>query len=164
MFYAHNLRTKSNQEKKKKKRAIHFRNLPHPSSSCSYQESLLMMATYPPSIRSTRCLNSELANSPALSCLHRFSSVVQSCLTLCDPMDYSTPGFPVHHQLPELAQTHIHQVGDALQPSHPLLPLLLLPSIFPSIRVFFNDSVLHIRQPKYHILASASVLPMNIQD
>ena len=48
------------------------------------------------------------------------SSVAQSCPTLCDPTDCSTPGFPVHHQLPELAQTHVHQVGDAIQPSHPL--------------------------------------------
>ena len=51
----------------------------------------------------------------------QFSSVAQSCLTLCDPMDGSTPGFPVHHQLPELTQTHVHCVGDAIQPSHPLL-------------------------------------------
>ena len=51
----------------------------------------------------------------------QFSSVVQLCPTLCEPMDYSTPGFPVHHQLPELAQTHVHQVSDAIQPSHPLL-------------------------------------------
>ena len=50
----------------------------------------------------------------------QFSLVAQSCLHLCDPMDYSTPGFPVHHQIPELTQTHIHQVGDAIQPSHPL--------------------------------------------
>ena len=48
------------------------------------------------------------------------SSVVQSCLTLCDPVDCSTPGFPVHHQLPELAQTHVHWVSDTIQPSHPL--------------------------------------------
>ena len=48
------------------------------------------------------------------------SSVAQSCLTLCDPMNRSTPGFPVHHQLPESTQTHAHQVGDAIQPSHPL--------------------------------------------
>ena len=51
----------------------------------------------------------------------QFSSVAQSCLTLCDPIDCSMPGFPVHHQLPELAQTHVHLVGDAIQPSHPLL-------------------------------------------
>ena len=50
----------------------------------------------------------------------QFSSVAQLCLTLCSPMDYSTPGFPVRHQLPELAQTHVHRVSDAIQPSHPL--------------------------------------------
>ena len=53
----------------------------------------------------------------------QFSSVTQSCRTLCDPMDCSTPGFPVHHQLPELTQTHVHWVGDAIQPSHPLSAL-----------------------------------------
>ena len=51
----------------------------------------------------------------------QFSSVAQSCLTLCDPMNHSTPGLPVHHQLPEFTQTHVHRVGDAIQPSHPLL-------------------------------------------
>ena len=50
----------------------------------------------------------------------QFSSVTQLCLTLCDPMNCSTPGLPVHHQLPEFTQTHVHQVGDAIQPSHPL--------------------------------------------
>ena len=50
----------------------------------------------------------------------QFSSVVQSCPTLCDPMNCSTPGLPVHHQLPEFTQTHIHRVGDAIRPSHPL--------------------------------------------
>ena len=50
----------------------------------------------------------------------QFGSVAQSCLTLCDPMNYSTPGLPVHHQLPEFTQTHVHRVGDAIQPSHPL--------------------------------------------
>ena len=85
----------------------------------------------------------------------QFSSVAQSCLTLWDPMDCSTPGFPVHHQLPELAQTHVQQVGyesDQPMPSNYLIlchPLLLLPSIFPSIRVFSNESALCIRWPKY---------------
>ena len=64
------------------------------------------------------------------------SSVAQSCPTLCDPMDCSTPGF--HHQLLEL--THVHQVSEAIQPSHLCRPLLLLPSIFPSIGVFSNES------------------------
>ena len=54
------------------------------------------------------------------SSLFQFSSVTQSCPTLCDPMNCSTPGLPVHHQLPEFTQTHVHQVGDAIQPSHPL--------------------------------------------
>ena len=51
---------------------------------------------------------------------HHFTLVTQLCRTLCNPMDCSMPGFPVHHQLPELAQTHVHRVGDAIQPSHPL--------------------------------------------
>ena len=50
----------------------------------------------------------------------QFSSVAQLCLTLCNPMNHSTPGLPVHHQLPEFTQTHVHRVGDAIQPSHPL--------------------------------------------
>ena len=78
----------------------------------------------------------------------QFSSVAQSCLTLCNPMNHSMPGLPVHHQLPEFTQTHVHWVSDAIQPSHPLASLLLLP-ILPSIRVFSNESVLHIRWPKY---------------
>ena len=63
-------------------------------------------------------------------------------------MDCSMPGFPVHHQLLELTQTHVHWVGDAIQPPHPLSSLLLLPSLFPSLRVFSKESVLHIRWPK----------------
>ena len=63
-------------------------------------------------------------------------------------MGCSTPGFPVHYHLPELAQTHVHRVSDAIQPSHPLSSLLLLPSVFPSIRVFSSESVLHIWFPE----------------
>ena len=72
-------------------------------------------------------------------------------------MDCSMPGFPVHHHLPELAQTHGHQVGDAI---HLILccPLLLLPSVFPNIRVFSNESALCIRWPKYW---SFSISPSN---
>ena len=72
----------------------------------------------------------------------------QSCPTLCDPMDCSRPGLPVHHQLPELTQIHVHWVGDAIQPPHPLSSPSPLPLIFPSIRVFSNESVLCIRWPK----------------
>jgi len=77
----------------------------------------------------------------------QFTSATQSCPTICDPMDCSTPGFPVHHQLPEFTQTLVYQVSDAIQPSHPLSFLLLQPSIFPSIRVFSSESVLHISLP-----------------
>ena len=66
-----------------------------------------------------------------------------------NPMDGSMLGFPVHHQIPELTQTHFHRVGDAIHPSHLCHPLLLQPSIFPSIKVFSNESVLCIRWPKY---------------
>ena len=92
--------------------------------------------------------------------LGQFSSVVQLCPTLCNPMNCSTPGLPVHHQLPELTQTHVHQVGDAIQPSSPLSSVLLLPPIPPSIRVSSNESVLRIRWPKYWSF-SFSISPSN---
>ena len=79
----------------------------------------------------------------------QFSSVTHSCPTFCNPIDCSMPGLPFHHHLLDLAQIHVHWVGDAIQPSHPLLPSSLLPSVFPSIRVFSNESVHHIRWPKY---------------
>ena len=75
-------------------------------------------------------------------------------------MNRSTPGLPVHHQLPGFTQTRVHQVSDAIQPSHPLSSPLLLPSIPPSIRVFSNESVLHIRWPKYWNF-SFSISPSN---
>ena len=75
-------------------------------------------------------------------------------------MDWSTPGLPVHHQLLELAQTHVLWVSDAIQPSHPLLSPFLLPSVLPSIRVFSNGSGLHIRWPKYWSF-SFSISPSN---
>ena len=75
-------------------------------------------------------------------------SVTKFCPTLWNPMDYSTPSFPVFHCLLEFTQTHVHWVS-AIQMSHPLSSLLLLPSNFPSIRVFCNELVLRIRWPKY---------------
>ena len=83
-------------------------------------------------------------------------SVAQLCLTLFDPMDCSTPGFPVLHFLPEFAQTHVH--WDAIQPSHPLTCPSSLPSVFPSIQVFSIESALRIRWPKYW---SISISPSN---
>ena len=87
-----------------------------------------------------------------------FTSVTRSCPTLCNPLKCSTPGFPVHHQLPEFTQTHVHGVGDAIQPSHPLSSLFLLPPIPPRIRVFSNESTLLVRWPKYWSF-SFSIIP-----
>ena len=91
-----------------------------------------------------------------------FSSVAQSCPTLCDPMNCGTPGLRVHHQFPKSTQTHVHWVGDAIQPSHPLSSLLLLPSIFPSIRVFSKCQFFASGGHSIGVSALASVLPMNI--
>ena len=79
----------------------------------------------------------------------QFCLVAQSCPTLCDPMDHSTLHLSVHRQLLEFTQTHVHWVSDAIQLSHPLSSPSPPASIFPSIRVFSNESVLHIRWPKY---------------
>ena len=90
----------------------------------------------------------------------QFSSVPQQCLILCNPIDCSIPGFPVHHQTPELAQGHVHRVVD---PSNQLIlcrPILLLSAIPPSIRVFSNESTLHIKWPKYWSF-SFSISPSN---
>ena len=92
-----------------------------------------------------------------------FSSVAQSCLTLWDPMDCSMAVFPVHRQLPELSQTHVHPVGDAIQPSHPRSspsPPAPKPSQHQSV---FNESTLCSGGQSIGVSASASILPMNIQ-
>ena len=91
----------------------------------------------------------------------QFSLVIQLYPILYDLMNCSMPGLPVHHQLPEFTQTHVHWVGDAIQPSHLCCPLLLLPSIFPRIRVFSSESILHIRETKYWIF-SVSISPSNV--
>ena len=88
----------------------------------------------------------------------QFSSVAQSHLSLCDPMNHSTPGLPVHHQLPEFTQTHVHRVSDAIQPSHSLWSSSP-PAPNPSQHQgFSNESTLHIRWPK-HWSFSFSIIP-----
>ena len=82
----------------------------------------------------------------------QFNSVTHSCLTPCDPMDCSMPDSTVHHELPEITQTHVHRISDAIQPSHPLSSLLLLCSIFPNIRVFTSGG------QRIGVSASASIL------
>ena len=103
-------------------------------------------------------VNSAAVNSGFSSV--QFSSVTQSCLTLCDPMNCSMPGLPVHHQLPEFTQTHA--IESVMASSHLILcrPLLLLPPIPPSIRVFSNESTLRMRWPKYWTF-SFNISPSN---
>ena len=79
----------------------------------------------------------------------QFSSVTHSCPTLCDPMNCSMPGFPVHHQLLKLAQTHVHRVSDAIQPTHPLSSPSPPAFNLSQHQIFSKESVLHIMWPKY---------------
>ena len=88
----------------------------------------------------------------------QFSSVAKSCSNLSKPMNCSIPGLPVHHQLPEFTQTHVHRVSDAIQPSHSLSSPSPPAPISPSIKVFSNESTLHMRWPKYRSF-SFSIIP-----
>ena len=101
-------------------------------------------------------------------CIHIYisvSSVAQLCLTLCDPKYCSTPGFRVHHQLPELTQTHVHWLGDAIQPSHPLSsPSPPAFNLFPASGSFSMSQFFASGGQSIGVSASTSVLPMNIQD
>ena len=90
--------------------------------------------------------------------VHSVSVQSLNNVQLCDPMNRSTPGLPVHHQLPEFTQTHVHQVSDAIQPSHPLSSSSPPAPIPPSIRVFSNESTLRMRWPKYWSF-SVSIIP-----
>ena len=94
----------------------------------------------------------------------QFSSVAQLCLTLCDPMNRSTPALPVHHQLPESTQIHVHWVGDAIQSSHPLsFPFYSCPQSFPVSRSFQMNQLFAAGGQSIGVSASTSVLPMNTQ-
>ena len=95
----------------------------------------------------------------------QFSSVqLLSHVRLWDPMNRRMPGLPVYHQLPEFTRTHVHRVGDAIQPSHPLLHLLLLPPILPASGSFPMSQLFAWGGQSIGVSASASVLPMNTQD
>ena len=91
-------------------------------------------------------------------------SWVQLCLTLCDPMDYNTPGLPVHHQLPELTQTHVHRAGEGIQPFHPLSSPSPPACNLSQHLGLFKWEFLASGGQSIGTSASASVLPMNIQD
>ena len=94
----------------------------------------------------------------------QFSSVAQLCPTICDPMHRSTPGLPFHHQLPEFTQIHAHQVGDAIQPSHPLVVLSSCPQSLPAWGSFPMSQLFTWGGQSTGVSASASVLPMNTHD
>ena len=104
-----------------------------------------------------------VSQSPLNLMYLQFSSVAQSLPTLCDPMDCSMPGIPVHHQLPKLAQTHVHRVSDAIQPSHPLLSPSPPAFNLSKHQGLFRGNKINI-QGATSIGASASVLPVKIQD
>ena len=93
-----------------------------------------------------------------------FSSVVQSCPTPWDPMNCSTPGFPVHHQLPEPTQTHVRHDSDSIQPSHPVIPFSSCLQSFTASGSFPVSQFFALGGQSIGASASASVLPMNIQD
>ena len=95
---------------------------------------------------------------------HQLSSVAQACPTLCDPMSCSTPGLPVHHQLLEFTQTHVHQVDDAIQPSHPVVSFSSCPQSFPASGSFQMSQIFASGGQSIGVSASTSVLPMNTQD
>ena len=98
-----------------------------------------------------------------LSPFIKFSSVAQSCPTFCDPVDCSTPGFPTYHQLLELVQALVHQVGDAIQSSYPIIPFSCLQSI-PESGYFLMNQLFPAGGQRIGASVSASVLQMNIQD
>ena len=94
----------------------------------------------------------------------QFSSVAQSCPALCDSMNCSMPGLPVHHKLLEFTQTHVHQVGDTIQPSHPVVPFSSCPQSLPASESFPMSQLFALGGQSIGVSASASVLPMNTQD
>ena len=95
----------------------------------------------------------------------QFSSVAQSCPTLCNPMNHSTPGLPVHHRLLEFTETHVHRVGDAIQPSkEKVIPFSSCPQSFPASGSFQMRQLFASDGQSIGVSASKSVLPMNIQD
>ena len=117
--------------------------------------------------KTTKCFYTHtigIENQKAMLLKHQFSSVAQLCLTLCNPMNFSTSGLPIHHQL--RSSLKLMSIESVQPSSHLILcrPLLLLPPIPPSIRVFSNESTLRMRWPNTGVSALASVLPKNIQD
>ena len=94
----------------------------------------------------------------------QFSSIAQSCPTLCDPVNCSMPGLPVYHKLPEFTQTHVHRVSDGIQPSNPVVPFSSCSQSLPASRSFPMNQLFAWGSQSIGVSASASVHPVNTQD
>ena len=114
--------------------------------------------------RSHEIKRSLLLGRKAMTNLVQFSLVAQSCLTLCNPMNCSTPGLLLYYQLPESTQNHVHWVGDVIQPSHPVVPFSSCPESFPGSGSFQMSQLFASGGQSIGLSASTSVLPMNTQD
>ena len=139
-----------------------------PSNNLIFCRPLLLLPSVIPIIRvfsneSVLCIRWPKYWSFSISSI-QFSSVAQSSPTLRNHLDCSTPGFPVHHQLPELIQTHVHRVSDAIQQSHPVVPFSSFLQSFPESRSFSMSQFFAWSGQSIRVSALASVLPMNIQD
>ena len=111
----------------------------------------------------SNCIKIKSFPAKVNNCFSQFTSVPQLCLTLCDPMNRSMPGLPVHHQLPEFTQTHVHWVSDAIQPSS-VVPFSSCPQSLPASESFPMSQLFTGSGQSTGVLASASVLPKNTQD
>ena len=124
-------------------------DLSHTSLSCQPNKYFLILPLFYFFLLEYSCFTCLSFCCTAKWISYQFSSVAQSCPTLCDPMDCSTPGLPVHHQLPEFIQTHVHWIGDAIQPSHPLSSPSSPTFNLSQHQSLFKWVSLHIRWPKY---------------
>ena len=117
-----------------------------PLPESKFHEDRSYVLLYPQSLTSNQfSVNTYLMKNRKFHTLHvQFSSVAQSCPTLCNPMNRSTPGLPVHHQFPEFTQTHDHRVSDAIQPSHPVVPFSSCPQSQVTCYEVLNAIVVHI--------------------
>ena len=134
----------------------------HPVYNFNCYQFILFLDNFYWRVVDLQCASFKCTQSESVISSVQFSSVAQSCPTLCDPMDCGMPGYPVHHQLPKLAQTYVHQVSDAIQPSH----LLSSPSP-PAFNVSQHHDLFQWVSTLHHVArvsALSSVLPMNIQD
>ena len=133
---------------------------------CSKRRSLIVSVNNQCIVSSTHSFSVHSFNKYFCGIYHvsQLSLVAQSCPTLGDPMNCSMPGLTVHHQLPEPTQTHVHRVGDGIQPSHPLVPFFSCLQSFPASGSFHMRKFFTSGGQSIGVSASTSVLPMNIQD